>query len=129
VGAIAKGAAESVGAKPLMDFEMGGNLDLLAMRDAWSRDYISHDDKMWCFGSTFLHTHRFGDQIIIEPQPDIRNADLKDFFLRIMMAPTASASSTRARAESMSFSPAISAPLQDFLYTSPGIVEHVIRSK
>jgi len=89
VGAIAKGAAESVGAQALLEFEVGGNIDLLAMRDAWSRDYITENDKDWFRGNKFIQAVRIGDQVILRPLGDIRTARLKDFFLQVQLMPKA----------------------------------------
>jgi len=82
LGAVSKGAAESTGTAALENFELGGDMDNLAMREAWAA--MPYELRDWFLGNKFRESQRDGSSY---PRSTIQGADLKDFLLQLQLQP------------------------------------------
>jgi hypothetical protein len=82
LGAVSKGAAESTGATALENFELGGDLDNQAMRDAWRG--MPRELRSWFRGRKFNEVLQDGTPV---PKSSIQGAELRDFLLQLQLMP------------------------------------------
>lgn len=82
LGAVSKGAAESTGTQALEHFELGGDTDNLAMRNAWLN--MPYDLKKWFTGNKFNEMRQDGTPV---PRHTISGVDLRDFLLQLQLIP------------------------------------------
>jgi hypothetical protein len=82
LGAVSKGAAESTGTGALDQFELGGDVDNMVLRDMWKT--MDRPLKEWFRGRRFMDVGTDGEA---RPKNSIEGATLKDFLLQLQLMP------------------------------------------